>query len=394
MPEKDQKELSPKKVLWTLLAFIGALGLIFGLVGGFATGSVQKGFHGAGVVVTVLVGICFLSLLATAIHECAHLVVGWCTGHRLYLFRVSYFQFVKVGDRFRCQLEDAHFLSGECGMGLCATNRQFVRLYVFIIAAPLASIGYAYFVVHQLHFANDAGFLEFLRPISLFMTVPALYMAIAPALHSREGDLWMLEQLRRNPRSAPTHGAVSYLVWQDASRHRPRNYRAEYISVLNSVQPGDRFASAAGWYLWSHNHDAGNFEGMNRAIESLSRSASAMVVEGKCDEWSDYGDLVYAVAVIDALYDIRRTSHTEKAVLVLELLRDDESLRDRIKSWHDALELAVLGTKNDGRRYEAANRLYCDLCPSEFGQDQIEEYVREQIEIWVPDFDDSCGGKR
>ena len=99
MPKRNQKELSPKKVLWTLLAFIGALGLIFGFTIGFATESVQDGFLAATVVVAVLVGICFFALLAIAIHECAHLVAGWCTGHRLFLFRVSYFQFVKAGDR-------------------------------------------------------------------------------------------------------------------------------------------------------------------------------------------------------------------------------------------------------------------------------------------------------
>ena len=391
MPEKGQEEFGPKRVLGELAALTAGLALVFGIVTAIVDKNVVSFFVGAGAATVVVLLVCATILLTIAVHECAHLVAGWCTGHRLYLLQVSYFQYVRVGDRIRFQLVDVDPMSGLCGMGLRSTNRQYLRLYVFIIAAPLASIGYAFSLAYYLHFAADAGVLEFLRPVSLFVTLPAIYFSIAPVFNPREGDAGMLEELRRNPCSAPAEGALTYMMWQDYSRHRPRNYSAEHIRVLKSVQPGDRYALGSAWYLWSHYHDAGDFEGMNRVIETMIQSASDMVVDGACEDWSGYGDVYYPVSVIDAMYDIRRTSQTEKAEHVLAQVQDDELMSEWLKYWLDALELAVLGTKKDARRYEAANKLYCDLCPSEFGHDQIEEYVREQIEIWVPDFDDACG---
>ena len=329
--------------------------------------------------------------LSIAIHELAHLVAGWLTGQRLYSLHIGPLGIYRAGRRFVFTLGQTDPLSGHCGMGLRPITGVFVREFLSIVVAPLASIAFAFGVFYFFASQSDPGGPS-QQIISMAAFLPACLGAATTFLMPQESDIAHVRSLFKRAQLAKVDSATKYLYWETCCGVRPKNLSPVHLEVIRHVPAESEPSMSTEWMLWQHAFDDGNIEAMADVTER-HRMTAVMLLESDQDSLDDALRWQMFVLILDGQLAVLRDRNADMGEYVVDQFDLWNEGDDYVDYWIEALRLAVFAIRQDNRRYEVASSLYHDLTSAPFTR-YDEDYVRDHITRWVPDFDFSAADER
>ncbi|MCH7905373.1 MAG: hypothetical protein IH944_12535 [Armatimonadetes bacterium] len=144
--------------------------------------------------------------------------------------------------------------------------------------------------------------------------------------------------------------------------------------------------------LWQYAFDVGNTE-VKAEVTDRHRETTAMLLESDVDSLDDALRWQMFVLILDGQLAVIRDRNADMGEYVVDQFDLWNEGDDYVDYWIEALRLAVFAIKQDNRRYEVASSLYHDLTSAPFTH-YDEDYVRDHVTRWVPDFDFSAADER